>query len=405
MKKVLIITVLALGLTLFAQEITHESLVINIEVPVRVFEGRKFVENLTMNDFEVFEDGVLQRLEAVYLIKGRTIERSEEMKKFVPQTSRNFYLFFEINDYTPRIGHAVDYFVENVMSPEDILTVITPTKTYRMNPEVFNILPREKIKSQMESQLKGILRRDALEGNSEYRNAIRDLADLAKSISSATYSSQVELGAAEYKHVDLETQLMMYGETLRKLEEMRRIDQKRLLDFSEYLKEKEGQKYVFLFYQREYIPQIEERALNEFISSRQDRQDILQSLQEFFTLYKREITFDVTKVKQAYANSSVSIHFLFFTDPQEHIPGIQIKEHSEDIFNAFMEIAKATGGVAESSANAVFLFQNALEASENYYLLYYSPINFKKDGQFKEIKVRLKDKDYKVLHRSGYFAD
>jgi len=107
MKKVLIITVLALGLTLFAQEVTHESLVINIEVPVRVFEGRKFVENLTMNDFEVFEDGVLQRLEAVYLIKGRTIERSEEMKKFVPQTSRNFYLFFEINDYTPRISKSM----------------------------------------------------------------------------------------------------------------------------------------------------------------------------------------------------------------------------------------------------------------------------------------------------------
>jgi VWFA-related protein len=404
MKKVLIITVLALGLTLFAQEITHESLVINIEVPVRVFEGRKFVENLTMNDFEVFEDGVLQRLEAVYLIKGRTIERSEEMKKFVPQTSRNFYLFFEINDYTPRIGHAVDYFVENVMSPEDILTVVTPTRTYRMNPEIFNTLPREQIKSKMESQLKGILRRDTLEGNSEYRNAIMDLAGLAKAISSAS-SSQDEFGAAEYHEADLELQIMMYGEILRKLEEMRRVDQKRLLDFSEYLKEKEGQKYVFLFYQREYIPQIEQRVLNQFMSLNQDRQDILHSLQELFTFYKREITFDVAKVKQAYANSSVSIHFLFFTDPQKHIPGVQMKEHSEDIFNAFMEIAKATGGFSESSSNAVFLFQNALEASENYYLLYYSPINFKKDGQFKEIKVRLKDKDYKVLHRSGYFAD
>lgn len=404
MKKILIITVLALGLTLFAQEITHESLVINIEVPVRVFEGRKFVENLTMNDFEVFEDGVLQRLEAVYLIKGRTIERSEEMKKFFPQTSRHFYLFFEINDYTPRIGRAVDYFVENVMSPEDILTVVTPTKTYRMNPEIFNILPREQIKSQMESQLKGILRRDTLEGNSEYRNALRDLAGLAKAISSAS-SSQDEFGAAEYQEADLELQIMMYGEILRKLEEMRRVDQKRLLDFSEYLKEKEGQKYVFLFYQREYIPQIEQRVLNQFMSLNQDRQDILHSLQELFTFYKREITFDVAKVKQAYANSSVSIHFLFFTDPQKHIPGIQMKEHSEDIFNAFMEIAKATGGLSESSSNAVFLFQNAVEASENYYLLYYSPKNFKKDGKFKEIKVILKDKDYKVLHRSGYFAD
>jgi len=290
------------------------------------------------------------------------------------------------------------------MSPEDIITVVTPTKTYRMNPEIFNILPREQIKSQMESQLKGILRRDTLEGNSEYRNALRDLAGLAKAISSAS-SSQDEFGAPEYQEADLELQIMMYGEILRKLEEMRRVDQKRLLDFSEYLKEKEGQKYVFLFYQREYIPQIEQRVLNQFMSLNQDRQDILHSLQELFTFYKREITFDVAKVKQAYANSSVSIHFLFFTDPQKHIPGVQMKEHSEDIFNAFMEIAKATGGLSESSSNAVFLFQNAVEASENYYLLYYSPNNFKKDGKFKEIKVSVKDRDYKILHRSGYFAD
>ena len=235
MKKALIIAVLALGITLFGQEITHESLVINIEIPVRVFEGRKFVESLTINDFEVFEDGIPQRLEAVYLIKGKTIERKEEKTRFVPQTSRNFYLFFEITDYTPRIGEAVDYFVENVMSPEDILTVITPTKTYRMKPETFNILPREQVEKQMESQLKGILRRDTMEGNSEYRNAVRDLAGLVKAISSAS-SSQDEFGAAEYQGADLELQIMMYGEILRKLEELRRIDQKRLLDFSEYLK-------------------------------------------------------------------------------------------------------------------------------------------------------------------------
>ena len=41
-KKTIVIGILALGLTIFAQEITHESLVINIEVPVRVFNGNIF---------------------------------------------------------------------------------------------------------------------------------------------------------------------------------------------------------------------------------------------------------------------------------------------------------------------------------------------------------------------------
>ncbi|MBA7705732.1 hypothetical protein ES703_114568 [subsurface metagenome] len=82
-----------------------------------------------------------------------------------------------------------------------------------------------------------------------------------------------------------------------------------------------------------------------------------------------------------------------------------MEEHSEDIYNAFKEIAEATGGLTESSNNPLSLFQNAVEASENYYLLYYSPKNFMKDGKFKEIKVRVKDQNYKIFHRSGYFAD
>ncbi len=82
-----------------------------------------------------------------------------------------------------------------------------------------------------------------------------------------------------------------------------------------------------------------------------------------------------------------------------------MEEHSEDIFYAFNEVAQATGGFSHSSSNPVSLFEDAVEASENYYLLYYSPLNYKKDGKFKEIKVRVKDKKFKINHRVGYFAN
>ena len=48
---------------IFAQEIQHDALAINIEVPVRVFKGKIFIENLTIDDFEVYEEGVLQNVE------------------------------------------------------------------------------------------------------------------------------------------------------------------------------------------------------------------------------------------------------------------------------------------------------------------------------------------------------
>ena len=75
--------VFLLCLSLFPQEIQEESFVVNIEVPVRVFRGDSFVQDLSIDDFEVLENGIPQKIEAVYLINKRNVERSEEKKRFL----------------------------------------------------------------------------------------------------------------------------------------------------------------------------------------------------------------------------------------------------------------------------------------------------------------------------------
>ena len=121
-----IIGILFSILFLSGKEIQEEAIAVNIEVPVRVFKGNTFVGNLSIDDFEVYEEGVLQEIEAVYLINKTSIaKKSEEKKKFSPETSRNFYLFFEITEYTPKVGDAIDYFIQNVILPTDNLVVIT----------------------------------------------------------------------------------------------------------------------------------------------------------------------------------------------------------------------------------------------------------------------------------------
>jgi hypothetical protein len=67
-------------------------------------------------------------------------------------------------------------------------------------------------------------------------------------------------------------------------------------------------------------------------------------------------------------------------------------------------MSKASGGATESSANALAAFKKAMTASENYYLLYYVPSEYKADGKFKEIKVTVNGKHYQVSNRSGYIA-
>lgn len=411
--------VLFLCLFLFPQEIFKEqSIVINIEVPVRVFDGGNFVANLSLDDFEVFEDGELQKIIAVYEVNKKTITRKEEKKKFKPETSRNFYLFFQITEYSPRIEEALDYFIQNVLTPGDNLIVVTPMKSYSMHKNALEVRSKEEIVN----QLKGLLRKDALMGSAEYRAALDDLKGLTGALaavlsSEAGETSGINLigdinstgyeGFGEARDADdaIDILFQLYPSVLEKLEQTRHVDQYKLLEFAQFLKYEEGQKYVFLFYQREFIPQIDSRILNQTLGVRQDKQNVTQRIAELVDLYKREVSIDIDKVKQTYADSSASIHFMFFTKPARHLPGIQFVEHSEDIYASFKEMAKATGGTTESSSNPGFLFKKAVESSESYYLLYYSPKKYLSDGKFKKITVKVKGENFRVIHRAGYIAD
>jgi len=393
-----IIGILSLSLLLHTQQETHDVTVINIEVPVRVFKGSQFVDNLTIKDFEVYEDGKLQKVEAVYLVKKTNIEREdtemkkeEARKKFAPQVSRNFVLLFQITEYLPKIGEAIDYFFKNVIMPGDNLTVITPMTTYHLKSKALEALPKEEIIK----QLKEKLRKDALRGSAEYRSLLKDLEE---SISGSPSDEDLQL----------------YRLLLRRLENLRCVDEKKLLEFGDFLKNKEGQKHVFLFYQKEIIPQIDPTALNQLMSQHQDKPHYILMLLELFEFFKRDISFDVNLVKQVFADSSISIHFLFITKtPPQRLsvtslqPSevISMVERSEDVYSAFREMAKATGGLTDSSANAASSFKRAVDASENYYLLYYAPKGYKADGKFRDIKVKVKNKNYRITHRAGYFAN
>jgi VWFA-related protein len=409
LKRIFIVGFISLlSLCLFSEQIAEQAVVINIEVPVRVFQDGNFIENLSIDDFELWEEGIRQKIEAVYLVKNKTVERSEEKKRFLPSTERFFFLFFEISEYSSQIGEAVDYFYDHVLAPGDNLIIVTPMNTYMLRNRVLEFQSRK----ELSNQLKELLRNETLMGNAEYRGAVQDLVGLASSLATAPFegrgnetSHMDEHTISGYGRLPFEKQLMKYMNTLERIRKLRRVDQQKLLDFAKVLKNETGQKYVFLIYQREYIPQLEQSILNKFLAMYQDKPHIVQGLYDMTEASRRTISFDVDLVKQVYADSSISIHFLFLTPAIQHVQGVYFQERSEDIYGAFREMAYATGGFVDSSANPVSSFKRAVDASANYYLLYYSPREYAKDGQFKEIKVGVKEGDYKVVHRMGYFSN
>jgi VWFA-related protein len=66
-----------------------------------------------------------------------------------------------------------------------------------------------------------------------------------------------------------------------------------------------------------------------------------------------------------------------------------------------------TGGrmiVVRSEKNLEAAFDQISEELRSQYTIGYTPINKKRDGTYRKIKVEMKDKEYSVLTRKGYYA-
>jgi VWFA-related protein len=372
--------------TLYPQQLQYTSKVINIEVPVRVFDGDRFVDNLTINDFEVFEDGKPQKIVALYLIRKAEIQKEEAPEvpepqlgaKVIPfpETQRNFLLMFELLDPMPKVNEAIDYFFREVFHKGDQVIIVSPKGTYRFKQDLFDQMrPTE-----VAGQIKGNLRKDILAGATDYRHLIQDIKDIEKN-----------------PDIDGEVAGRLIMNDVRELRDRITINDQGIRRLAQALKSQEGRKIVFVFYEKEDI--------------------VIPTVKEAYTEYdleaRRPIDYNVKDIEKIFADASMTVNFIFLTSSttsefditdQRRDEGLGLADLSGSIFGAFREMSKASGGTTESSTNALAAFKKTVTASENYYLLYYVPSEYKADGKFKEIKVTVKGKHYQVSNRSGYIA-
>ncbi len=375
-------------------QIQHEVAVVNISVPVRVFDGAKFVDSLVIGDFEVSEDGRAQPIEAVYLVRGGAVKKREGATGAPPpETQRNFVLLFQIAEYMPEIDKAVDLFFESVCRPGDAVDIITPQRVLRLRNRIDT--PEKVKKAQYE--IKNKLRTDILVLSGAYRSVTEDML------------GHLGAGDTEYAEVDLNS----YRMDLARLEALRWIDSEKMAAFAADLKGREGSKHVFLFYQRERVPQFSNRKLFDFLKGASQEETL--KVMELMATYNHDAEIDRKAIQRAFSDASTDVHFLYVTrnrrDPQLDVEnvglldGIQMAESSAAIYRVFKEIAAATGGTSAASANPAALLRQAAAASEDYYLVYYRPQDYRADGKFHKIGVTVKRSGLRVSHREGYFAE
>lgn len=389
------------------KQVVEKTGVVNVAVPVRVYEGSEFVENLTISDFEIYEDGVLQKIEALYLIRKTNIERKEELQKFDPALSKHYYLFFQMTDYDPKLKQTIDYLFNNVIQPSDTLSIWTPVRSYNLSKDALQKISKEEISKEMNK----ILKKDIVTGSLQYKDLLRklgrDVRDIQQASGFGTRKLVGEDSSTNVGRIPLESMFHNYRATLQEMEKIRTIDEKGFIRFAEILKKEKKEKIVFFFYQREFKPNIPSSTLNMLMSMQMGDSTVIAGIQELFNVYQRETHYDVNKISQAFADSGILFNFMYIEKRPPSIPGVEFKEQSEDFFKVFSEVADATGGTVDTSKNPAVGFENSVSKTDNYYLIYYSPMDYRSDGEFKkiEVKVQVKDKNYKLAHRQGYFAD
>jgi VWFA-related protein len=381
-------------LSLHPQELRHVVGVVNVEVPVRVFDGERFVDDLALKDFEVFENGKPQKIVALYLIRKANIQKEETSgpaaPKPAPKTGRTIVMQFEVLDPMPKLDEAMDFFFDQVLQPEDSLTVITPRATYRFKPEALARLPRKDIAH----QLKAKLRKDILAGAMDYKRLLGDYRDI--------------MGFP----VDPDQKLFMLQGVIRQLRDRIGIDEASLRRTAQALKALEGQKYIFLFYEKELINTVSLGNFGDESLPAEERNLSDMAAAEM----QRDLTINPKTIMQIFSDASITAHFIYLTQSKMNAAGLDVerqrgedalsaKDLSATLFGTFNAMARATGGVSEASGNPLAAFRKAATATENYYLLYYVPENYQADGTFKEIKVAVKGKRFRVTNRAGYFAN
>ncbi len=360
------------GLSIFSaplQNISHEVTVVNVEVPVRVFKGGEFVDDLKLADFIITEDGISQKPLAVYLIGKAAVRRSQGAEGFRPDVqNRHFVLFFEMDDYLPELEKAIDLFFHEVLAPNDSVQIITPEGAVQLKKGALAKTSR----SDLARQAKERIRRDIRAGSRRLRSLIEDLRMIQ------VFAESADGGIIAMQQKNISNQIF----------DLKAFDYGSLEALSLFLARLEGSKQVFLFYQKE-----------EYLMPGYSPEGV-----------ERGASFDPGRIRKLFADASAAVHFLFITKTKADLPPIEYRNLGEarrvdlgqEFYQVFRELTVVTGGLLDTSANAAAAMRRAADAAENYYLLYYQPKAYKRDGRFKAIRVDVARPGLRVLYRNGY---
>jgi len=247
---------------------------------------------------------------------------------------RNFVLLFDILDYTPEMGKAVAFFYNDVLAPDDQLIIYSPARAYGFSKNTLAKPKRELIAAMQEN-----LRKDAAACGQNVHNIFNEMSVQARAIEGVS-------GTAGDALISLKNSLAMYRQDVNNLDSLRKVDESLLEKIVEMFKVQPGQNHMIMIYQAEFRP----IPNKETVTRLRSVPEIAFQVSELFASDDQKAPLNASRFIDVFNSGRVILHFLYIK-PKDKSSVQDFKEHSADMFDVFSMIAKATGGIVETTAN------------------------------------------------------
>ncbi len=402
---------------LFGQqdEVLQESVrVVNVEVPVRVYYQGKPVDNLTKNDFKLYEGRKLQDIHG-FILKRKKI-KTQEMELDAEQVQtlmgRYFVLVFRITHYNRYIKEGLDYIFETVLNESDQLLVFANDRT-----EFFKSLAD---RASVKAKLDRILHDVSLKARTKMLMYLKEIENLVNK-----HKFEMSLRSAGRGGGSIH---LVVEEYLRKFLEVWKIYKKKYLipdinkyyNFARFIKNIDKEKWVINFYQFEVFPDIIissdsmlriQRLIGGWqVSENQELTSFSRILSRQMIEIEKELSvardFPSEEVAKIFHNVDTTFHSIFMkTTLGTLLHDVEYREIASELESSLRAITDLTGGELVISNKLDTALDRISEVEDVYYMLTYAPKNPDKVGK---IKVKLKNRKYKLVYspnlRSGFLG-
>lgn len=251
-----------------------------------------------------------------------------------PQTTRNYMLVFQLDDYLPPIKKAVNTFFGKMLKRGDNLIVVTPARMM-----AFSAAKLDANKNKIMTGILEALKEDINKIANKKRVILRNMLSIAEDIYEDGTSDEPTLNS--YKQYRAELRALRGG-----LEA-------NLMRYSQIFRTAKGENHMLMMLQEEYRPTPKDASAAGTRALR---------VMEAVNSEDEKPLFDVEKVKAAYKYAKVHFHFLYFQDKRvnKNSSSIRYVDNLRKIYEGFTDISKATGGVKLRSTNPT-LFVNQVK--------------------------------------------